>query len=169
MWGGIWFTSLTPHTFLIPWVEQCITKRVCVVNLWGRQPGCACRRGADDFPVLLWGITLTGQQGCWMVHKFTAAGRETGRRCGKDCAMVALKLPDLWVTAFFFFFWLWGSKLKLQLLQVGFFFHYFLSNSPQQPFITFMEWDSLNQLLTFCLCVSKHVTLNHSLLLSVNL
>ncbi len=51
----------TPYTVLIPWVEQCITKRLCGVNLWSSQSGCACGPGADDFPVLQWGITLMGQ------------------------------------------------------------------------------------------------------------
>lgn len=126
MWGGIWLTSLTPHTFLIPWVEQCITKSVCAVNLWGSRPDCACRAGADDFPVLHWGITLTGQQGCWMVHKFMAAGWERGNGRGKDCTMGTLKSPDLWVSVFFGF---WETKLKLFFSHSRYFF-FSLWNNP---------------------------------------
>lgn len=89
----------TPYTVLIPWVEQCITKRVCVVNLWSSQPGCACGPGADDFPVLLWGITLTGQ---WRDAEWCTNKRlEEEKQGGGDCTLVALKWPNLWVTVNF--------------------------------------------------------------------
>lgn len=156
MCGGIRLTSLNSAHFPRPSARAAHNKEsACVVNLWGWQPDCACGPGADDFPALLWGMTLTGQLG--RLNGAQLHGWGTGRRRTQDFSAMASKTT--WFMSVSLFVRVWRSWLKFKMTLSGHFFsfvpfyrliNYWKFTSPRRP-------GTLSQSIKLCVNLARNL------------